>query len=153
MFAAATGMPLARFAVTLHQDVGMISSTLLLLWSTSHVEGQISRNKMLKRITYSSADFDLLRARVLRATRVSGRAQSAGNYNHAGSRNYACVQPRPNTLTVLAQLVGWIKDYNENHPLSDLWMRSPREFIRKLVLTSPLFGSTGTTLWRKQYMQ
>ena len=45
-------------------------------------------------------------------------------------RDYARVQPRPDALTVLAQLPGWIEDYNENHPHSGLQMRSPREFIR-----------------------
>jgi len=45
-------------------------------------------------------------------------------------RDYARVQPRPDALTVLAQLPGWIEDYNENHPHSGLRMRSPREFIR-----------------------
>lgn len=45
-------------------------------------------------------------------------------------RDYARVQPRPDALTVLAQLPGWIEDYNECHPHSGLRMRSPREFIR-----------------------
>ncbi len=45
-------------------------------------------------------------------------------------RDYARIQPRPDALTVLAQLPGWIEDYNENHPHSGLRMRSPREFIR-----------------------
>ena len=45
-------------------------------------------------------------------------------------RDYARVQPRPDALTVLAQLPSWIEDYNENHPHSGLQMRSPREFIR-----------------------
>ena len=44
--------------------------------------------------------------------------------------DYARIQPRPDALTVLAQLPGWIEDYNENHPHSGLRMRSPREFIR-----------------------
>lgn len=45
-------------------------------------------------------------------------------------RDYARVQPRPDALTVLAQLPGWIEDYNENHPHRGLRMRSPRKFIR-----------------------
>ena len=44
-------------------------------------------------------------------------------------RDYARVQPRPDALTVMAQLPGWIEDYNTNHPHSGLQMRSPREFI------------------------
>jgi len=45
-------------------------------------------------------------------------------------RDYARIHPRPDALTVLDQLPGWIEDYNENHPHSGLRMRSPREFIR-----------------------
>jgi putative transposase len=46
-------------------------------------------------------------------------------------RDYARVQPRPDALTVLAQLPAWIEDYNENHPHRGLRMKSPREFIRQ----------------------
>ena len=45
-------------------------------------------------------------------------------------RDYARIHPRPDALTVLDQLSGWIEDYNENHPHSGLRMLSPREFIR-----------------------
>lgn len=45
-------------------------------------------------------------------------------------RDYARIQPRPDALTVLAQLPAWIDDYNECHPHSGLRMRSPREFMR-----------------------
>lgn len=45
-------------------------------------------------------------------------------------RDYARIQPRPDALTVLQQLLAWIDDYNENHPHSGLRMRSPREFIQ-----------------------
>ena len=45
-------------------------------------------------------------------------------------RDYARIQPRPDALTVLQQLPGWMEDYNENHPHSGLKMRSPREFIQ-----------------------
>ena len=52
-------------------------------------------------------------------------------------RDYARVQPRPDALTVLAQLPGWIDDYNENHPHRGLRMRSPREFIRSKSQPAP----------------
>ena len=52
-------------------------------------------------------------------------------------RDYARVQPRPDALTVLAQLPGWIDDYNECHPHHGLRMRSPREFIRDQAEQSP----------------
>ena len=44
-------------------------------------------------------------------------------------RDHAQVCPRPDALTVLAQLSGWSGDYNENYPHSGLQMRSPCEFI------------------------
>ena len=52
-------------------------------------------------------------------------------------RDYARVQPRPDALTVLAQLPSWIEDYNENHPHRGLQMRSPREFIRNQSQPAP----------------
>lgn len=48
-------------------------------------------------------------------------------------RDYARVQPRPDALSVLTQLPGWIDDYNECHPHSGLRMRSPREFIQAVA--------------------
>ena len=52
-------------------------------------------------------------------------------------RDYARVQPRPDALTVLAQLPAWIEDYNANHPHSGLQMRSPREFIHHQSKLAP----------------
>lgn len=45
-------------------------------------------------------------------------------------RDYARIQPRPDALTVLQQLPGWIDDYNQNHPHRGLRMLSPQEFIQ-----------------------
>jgi transposase len=58
---------LARFAAGLRRDFAAISAALKLPWTTSPVEGQISRLKMLKRTMYGRAGFGLLRARVLHA--------------------------------------------------------------------------------------
>ncbi len=44
-------------------------------------------------------------------------------------RDYARVNPRPDTISVLQQLPAWFEDYNTAHPHSGLRMRSPREFI------------------------
>lgn len=44
-------------------------------------------------------------------------------------RDYVYINDRPDVRTVLAQLVQWFEDYNENHPHKGLKMRSPREFI------------------------
>ena len=65
---AAAGTMLGRFAAGLRRDFDAINAALELPWTTSPVEGQISRIKMLKRTMYGRAGFELLRARVLHAT-------------------------------------------------------------------------------------
>ncbi len=62
---AAAGTLFARFAASLRRDFDAINASLMLPWTTSPVEGQISRIKMLKRTMYGRAGFELLRARVL----------------------------------------------------------------------------------------
>ena len=64
---AAAGTMLGRFAAGLRRDFDAINAALELPWTTSPVEGQISRIKMLKRTMYGRAGFELLRARVLHA--------------------------------------------------------------------------------------
>jgi transposase len=59
--------PLARFAAGLKPDPEAVRGAVTMVWSTSPVEGQISRLKMLKRQMYGRAGFDLLRQRVLHA--------------------------------------------------------------------------------------
>lgn len=51
--------------------------------------------------------------------------------------DYSPIDPRPDALTVMEQLPGWIEDYNENHPHSGLRMRSTREFIRSKSAPAP----------------
>ena len=65
--AAAESTLLARFAGGLRRDFAAIRAALELPWTTSPVEGQISRLKMLKRTMYGRAGFELLRARVMQA--------------------------------------------------------------------------------------
>jgi transposase len=65
---AAVATPLKEFAAGLRRDIGAIQAALDLPWTTSPVEGQISRLKMLKRTMYGRAGFQLLRARVLHAS-------------------------------------------------------------------------------------
>lgn len=60
--------PLARFAASLRRDIGAVQGAIATRWSTSPVEGQIGRLKMLKRTMYGRAGFALLRQRVLAAT-------------------------------------------------------------------------------------
>jgi transposase len=67
VLAAAAGTLFANFAVSLRRDFDAINEALVLPWTTSPVEGQISRIKMLKRTMYGRAGFELLRARVLNA--------------------------------------------------------------------------------------
>ena len=62
---AGMGTLLARFAESLRRDFDAINAALVTPWTTSPVEGQISRLKMLKRTMYGRAGFQLLRARVL----------------------------------------------------------------------------------------
>ncbi len=64
---AAAGTMLGRFAAGLRRDFDAINAALDLPWTTSPVEGQISRIKMLKRTMYGRAGFELLRGRVLHA--------------------------------------------------------------------------------------
>ncbi|MFC7556247.1 hypothetical protein ACFQU7_40820 [Pseudoroseomonas wenyumeiae] len=62
---AAAASPLARFAADLCKDIAAVQAAVDLPWSTSPVEGQINRLKMIKRTMYGRAGFQLLRARVL----------------------------------------------------------------------------------------
>ena len=66
---AAGGTMLKPFITELRKDIGAVQAALDLPWTTSPVEGQISRLKMLKRTMYGRAGFALLRARVLHADR------------------------------------------------------------------------------------
>jgi transposase len=63
----AIATPLKDFAAGLRRDITAIQAALDLPWTTSPVEGQINRLKMLKRTMYGRAGFKLLRARVLHA--------------------------------------------------------------------------------------
>jgi transposase len=58
---------LCKLAAGLRRDYDAINAALALPWTTSPVEGQISRIKMIKRTMYARAGFELLRVRVLRA--------------------------------------------------------------------------------------
>ncbi len=59
--------PPMRFAAELRKDIGAVQAALDLPWTTSPVEGQIGRIKMIKRTMCGRAGFELLRARVLNA--------------------------------------------------------------------------------------
>ena len=65
---AADRTPLKEFAAGLRRDIGAIQAALDLPWTTSPVEGQVNRLKLLKRTMYGRAGFQPLRARVLHAT-------------------------------------------------------------------------------------
>ena len=64
---AAGATMLRPFITELRKDIGAVQAALDLPWTTSPVEGQISRLKMIKRTMYGRAGFSLLRARVLHA--------------------------------------------------------------------------------------
>ncbi|WP_395372389.1 ISL3 family transposase [Komagataeibacter diospyri] len=56
---------LSRLVPALERDAAAIRASLVTSWTTSPVEGQISRLKMIKRTMFGRAGFELLRARVL----------------------------------------------------------------------------------------
>ena len=58
---------LASYAANLCRDIDAVQAALDLPWTTSPVEGQINRLKLIKRSMYGRAGFDLLRNRVLNA--------------------------------------------------------------------------------------
>lgn len=58
---------LQRFADGLRHDWPAVVQAVLQPWSNGPVEGQVNRLKLIKRQMYGRANFDLLRARVLRA--------------------------------------------------------------------------------------
>ena len=68
VLAAAADTLFGRFAISLRRDFDAINAALVTPWTTSPVEGHVSRIKMLKRTMYGRAGFQLLRARVLNAT-------------------------------------------------------------------------------------
>ncbi|PHK93461.1 hypothetical protein CR162_18475 [Pseudoroseomonas rhizosphaerae] len=61
----AVATSLASFVAELRKNIAAMQAALDLPWSTSAVEGQINRLKMIKRTMYGRAGFELLRARVL----------------------------------------------------------------------------------------
>jgi transposase len=63
----AAASPLQSFVTELRKDIAAVRAALELPWTTSPVEGQINRLKMIKRTMYGRAGFQLLRARVLQA--------------------------------------------------------------------------------------
>jgi transposase len=65
VFTAADDTLLAGFAASLGRDQDAVQAALDLPWTTSPVEGQVNRIKIIKRSMYGRADFDLLRACVL----------------------------------------------------------------------------------------
>jgi transposase len=67
VLAAAADTQLAGFVAELRKDIAAVQAALDLPWTTSPVEGQIGRIKMIKRTMYGRAGFELLRARVLHA--------------------------------------------------------------------------------------
>jgi transposase len=58
---------LNRLAQSLERDVAAVQAALDTPWTTSPVEGQINRLKLIKRAMYGRASFMLLRQRVLEA--------------------------------------------------------------------------------------
>jgi transposase len=60
-------LELKRFASGLKQDYAAVRAGIELPWSNGQLEGQVNRLKLIKRVMYGRAGFDLLRLRVLAA--------------------------------------------------------------------------------------
>jgi transposase len=56
-----------RFAASLRQDYAAVEAGLTLAWNSGQVEGQVNKLKLIKRMGYGRAKFDLLKQRVLAA--------------------------------------------------------------------------------------
>ena len=56
-----------RFATSLRQDYDAVYAGLTLTWNSGQVEGQVNKLKLIKRMGYGRAKFDLLKQRVLAA--------------------------------------------------------------------------------------
>ena len=65
--AEAVSSPLRGFARSLAKDRAAVQAAIDLPWSTSPVEGQINRLKLMKRAMYGRGGFHLLRQRMLLA--------------------------------------------------------------------------------------
>lgn len=81
--AAAAGVSaIITFAAGLRQDSQALRAALATPWSNGQSEGQITKVKLLKRQMYGRANFDLLRRRVLlasRNTQTAGEPVSGGH--------------------------------------------------------------------------
>ena len=53
------------FARGLSEDYEAVKNALRYVWSNGQLEGQVNRLKLIKRMMYGRAKFDLLKARVL----------------------------------------------------------------------------------------
>jgi transposase len=68
--AAGSGIPeLRNVAAGITRDYAAVQAAFELPWSSGPVEGQVHRLKLIKRTGYGRAKFDLLRQRVLYASR------------------------------------------------------------------------------------
>ena len=56
---------LVGFARGISEDYEAVRNALTYEWSNGQLEGQVNRLKLIKRMMYGRAKFDLLRARVL----------------------------------------------------------------------------------------
>jgi transposase InsO family protein len=71
----------------------------------------------------------------------------AEGFVHTFKRDYVNVHELRDAETVLAQLSGWIDDYNRQAPHSALGMRSPADYramaLARCDLTPPCLGNWG----------
>jgi transposase len=63
-----SSIELRNFSIVLQRDYAAVANVLDLQWSNGPTEGHINRLKMIKRLMFGRAKFDLLRIRVLNPT-------------------------------------------------------------------------------------
>lgn len=56
-----------RLAIGLKKDYAAVRAAVALPWSNGQLEGQVNRLKLINRVMYGRARFDLLRLRMLSA--------------------------------------------------------------------------------------
>ncbi len=112
---AAVDTPLREFAASLRRDLGAIQAALDLPWTTSPVEGQINRLKMLKRAMYGRAGFRLLRARVptphsattARKVRENPKFMDTATAGESRTRGFPLVEPMVGAQEASDRVPNW----------------------------------------------
>ena len=83
---SARGTELQAFVTGVERDRDAVLAALCFRWSTSQVEGQVQRLKVMKRSMYGRAKFDLLRKRCCTPPDRRRRVQAPAGRHHQDPR-------------------------------------------------------------------